>query len=1097
MNKKYPLKPFFSVCVLILLSLYISADENQSTDLTNVIEDLPVQTEENVNIQENNSPIIEEIEINLEEIEENQNINVENSTSDILNVNDSYPEIVNPNISSYEVITEEENKSNDTIQNTTSPQPEGSSSSESKKEIYYVNIENISAEEISLEEEREDTCSLQSPGKRIEIKNCENVDILSIKLEENKKDEFEKEVIISSKEHVNQTVTINTSLTTESKKEDVHIYWKNENNLEITSIDEFSVKYYDENNNGLIDTISWEVPHLSEQIFDIVVEITSTEIGDLIELLVTTETEINPINFNVDVRYNNLTKINCSLEINKSSNRVLFRYFNVSTEHQTIGAPNLENGAYNWEIICSDKTDSIIFKNFIGNFEVKEEFDISLNEGKVYLLDLTNNSIRNSESVTISSTSISNFSIKLIRNGQIIPIKNCSNSCIIALNETLLNSYGLYNLSVEFNKPSPNTLIIKNFSVASVNLVLNDTSIEEGESVRINVLINSPIKKISPVFLEYGDGTSDFNITEMTQFSKEVTKKYSKNGSYTLNLSTSIVGLGTYQVKKSIIITESTDEDTDNDAPTITIINPEDEEIVHSSAVNFSYKVKDNSGVGIKNCSFKLYNANNKTAGISKGTFITSNNTIKSLLPGNYSTKTIKVDLIQFEDGFYWWDVECFDNHLHKGSKLGQTFEIRINKTSSNAAPSIYSEELTEIEELKDQTDVFLTTDFSLEEQEVLEDLNILNDTKYYKKRLLDIEYFFKENYKYVSSETLKEKKIDEYTKELKNIKNQIPQKVTIEDDYEYIKNSVDADFEVIIKGYLDSTNTQLSSSSIKKLIKINKEIQNEISVSAIVRNVKIEYINGTRELALVKKKITLNDKLYTKILEIIPKELTEDNKIVFLTKNEAIDNENIFELDYNDLNEEKIVYYIDSFVRLNNFEGTETLLFEENLNRFNPSGITGFSILNPSDSEFIIYFILAILLLVIIIFVVPFISRKIKMLNWRKEPNVEKVMNLIADIQRLLKEKEIESSKEKYYKIKEIYPLLPSSTKKYFYKKMKEISTTIDRKDILELVKEFQNTKKKWNKENYIKLYQDIKKVYYRLPEKDRKKVHAILYAY
>ncbi|MFA5764425.1 MAG: hypothetical protein WC915_06475, partial [archaeon] len=72
MNKKYPLKPFFSICIIILLSFYISAEENQSTNLENIIEGLPASTETNVDLQENDFQINEETEINLEEKEENQ-----------------------------------------------------------------------------------------------------------------------------------------------------------------------------------------------------------------------------------------------------------------------------------------------------------------------------------------------------------------------------------------------------------------------------------------------------------------------------------------------------------------------------------------------------------------------------------------------------------------------------------------------------------------------------------------------------------------------------------------------------------------------------------------------------------------------------------------------------------------------------------------------------------------------------------------------------------------------------------------------------------------------------------------------------------------
>jgi hypothetical protein len=54
-----------------------------------------------------------------------------------------------------------------------------------------------------------------------------------------------------------------------------------------------------------------------------------------------------------------------------------------------------------------------------------------------------------------------------------------------------------------------------------------------------------------------------------------------------------------------------------------------------------------------------------------------------------------------------------------------------------------------------------------------------------------------------------------------------------------------------------------------------------------------------------------------------------------------------------------------------------------------------------------------------------------------------------------------------------------------------------IDRKDIFGLVKEYQEAKRKWNREDYIRLYEDIKKIYERLPDKDRKKVYDIINGY
>ena len=74
---------------------------------------------------------------------------------------------------------------------------------------------------------------------------------------------------------------------------------------------------------------------------------------------------------------------------------------------------------------------------------------------------------------------------------------------------------------------------------------------------------------------------------------------------------------------------------------------------------------------------------------------------------------------------------------------------------------------------------------------------------------------------------------------------------------------------------------------------------------------------------------------------------------------------------------------------------------------------------------------------------------------------------------------------------------IIPSKTKAYFYEKINEMLVRIDRKDIFGLVKEYQEAKRNWNKEDYVRLYEDIKKIYGRLPDKDRKKVHDIINGY
>ena len=955
---------------------------------------------------------------------------------------------------------------------------------------FRINNKTISENPENIEQEKkEDICSLQSLGKKVIIKDCGGVNTQGISVQELEINELEKEVNISSEEHVNKTLTINISLTTETEKENIHIYWKNEGDLEITNLEEFSVKYYDENDNGLIDTVSWDIPHLSTQIFGVVIQFEkAAESQEQLLLNVTApigQTR-NPINFKINVNYSGNFSCNLNIGAQVYDDILTNPNYNLS----------LPNGNYSWGVACVDINGSSNATS--GTFEVNENFYSSLQEGKLYFLDLVENKIKNPETIIINSTNPSNFIIKAIRNGQIIYTKSASNSTTLLMNEAILNSSGIYNLSVEFSEPSPKTILLTNFSVASGNIILNTTQIKEGESIKITAIVDSQIKKITPIYLEYGDGGSDFNNTLINQFNRDFVRKYSKDGIYTINLSITIDG-ATFSVKKNgINVTNPpvTGPVADTDSPSITLVEPSDEAEISDSIVSFVYKASDN--VKVKNCSFKLYGdcASMNYCSTSSSNLVFPTNTQQNSIANNYSVqnnKKIQIDLQEFENGIYEWLVECYDNSSNYDWEVG-FFEITNESTTTSTED--YSQK-EEIESLKEQADDFLTRNFNLEEKEVLEDLNILNDVAYYKKRLLDMQQFFEDNYKYISSESLREQKINDYIAELNEIKNKIPQGITIKESNEYTKNSVDKDFESIVQEYFDSTNTNIGRSTLQKLSNLNKGLQNEISVSAKVKNVEIEYNNGTVGMTLVKKEINLKNESYNNILEIIPKEIAKSSEeITFITKSSIINEDPLFEINYGDLDKKEIVYYFNKEINIKDIEKTDTILFEDNLNKFE-AGFTGFFVIGTSSGDITLYVIIAFILLIVLLFIVPFTVKKLRILNWRREPNVVRVMNLLDEADKLLREKEIEKAREKYYKIKEVYPLLPNKTKAYFYKKINEMLARIDRKDIFGLVKEYQEAKRKWNKEDFTRLYEDIKKIYERLPEKDRKKVYDIINGY
>ncbi len=931
--------------------------------------------------------------------------------------------------------------------------------------------------------------SLQVQGKKeIDIGDYEGMKITKEELE---KSEVEKEVILSSEEHYEGYLRVYTSLTQESETNEIKIFWKNKEDLEITNLPEFEVEYYDENENGLIDRVSWRVPHLSEQIFRVVVEINyfnESQENLLLDVFGPSGTVRNPILFNISVNYSK--EFNCSLEVGG----IWEENFNLNKEYNI----NLPNGNYNWGVVCIDPLNNSIINTSLGAFSINEEFSCSLQEGKTYFLDLIENKIKNPETILVNSSYPSNFSVQIIKNGnEVVYTKSYLNSASISMDESILNSAGNYVLKATFNESAPNYVILTNFSVVSANIVLNTTSIEEGKSVKITVNVNSPNKVIQTIILDYGDGTNDYRTPNSNIFSGEFTKKYVQEGTYSPILVVTIPGENTFNITKNGLTVTENENPEDDDPPSITLYNPEHKEVFNEEVINFSYKASDN--IKIQNCTFKLYEncASLTTCSTSETNLVFPVNSQQRAIANNFSVqnnKEVEIKLQDFEDGIYLWEIECYDNSSNHDSEWN-IFQIAVNGTSVQV--SLDYDHKQEVEELKELADNFLSFEFDLEEQEVLEGLNLLNDAKYYKKRLLDIQDFFQENYKYVSSEELKEKKTEEYLEELEKIKNSIPISIDVQENYEYIKNSVEKEFQEIVEEYFYSSNTQLSKSSMRKLQEINKEIQNELSVSVKVKKVAIEYQNGTQEMVFVKKKVEINDDSYDKILEIIPKEVVENSEdIVFITEKINIGDNNMFEMEYDNLENKEIVYYLNGPVKVKDLEKTETVLFEDDLNKFEAK-VTGFFVFGGISSDFAIYFALAFILAIILIVLVPTVLKKFKMIGWKKEPNVVKVIDLIEEINKFLKEKEVEKARENYYKIKEIYPVLPYKTKPYFYKKINEVLVRIDKKDIFGLVKEYQEAKRRWDKENLMRLYEDIKKIYKRLPEKDRKKVYDIINGY
>lgn len=833
----------------------------------------------------------------------------------------------------------------------------------------------------------------------------------------------------------------------------------------------------------MFDRISWEVPHLSEQIFKIVIDFStsnsSLNIGINANNMPQGEVN-NPIEFEFNVNYAQLNNLNCNLEIDE-----ILHYIDITNPNQNI-IIELENGQHTWLLTCLDTTNTNINTSKSGSFSVNENFSVS-NLKEVYLL-YENSLVNKGNDIIINSQKNTGISIRIEKPSGQYSLETSGTSHTFTLDETILTEKGNYILNATFNRLEEPISIIKEFSVAQASMSFDKDEIEVGEEVKISVNIDSPVKKINSIIIDFGDGASNIDYFNIDENSKNIDfhHKYAQRGEYTVKLKTTI-NREYFEIEKNGISVEDTE---DTEAPIVTLLEPENNKIIREDGITFSYKAEDN--IKIDNCTFELYNY---SGGFGTLDYTTTRTNIEN-------NERIEVSLKDFQEGEYSWNVFCCDNSSNCNSDLEYDRDFTVspsdnltittsNKEEEETQNTSDHEKKQEIEDLLAKIEDFLikTESSTVEEKNILEDLEISTNLIYYKKRLIQMDQDLGNNLKFITDDLLREKRKSEILKELEDIKGKTPTNLEIINQHEYVKNSIAEDMENIIKEYMEAKKTNINKKSIKRLAELNYKIQNYITVTTNVRHVKITYSEKTEELTLITKKISLKNRTSERILEIIPKEIAENaDEIIFITENKIIKEDPIFEISLDNLKDEKLVYYIERFIEPKEIEKTETILFKEA--PLEGIGITGFFILDDS-LNWSIYSVLIIILIIIVIFLVIIFINKIKIAKWKKEENVVKIFGLIKNCKRSLKIKDFNTAKEKYHKIKEFYPLIPEGCKKYLYKKIKEIRIEIDKKDIFDLVKEYEEAKNQGRKEDAQMIYKKIQSIYTRLPKKYRKKVY------
>lgn len=217
---------------------------------------------------------------------------------------------------------------------------------------------------------------------------------------------IEKEVIVSSEEHFDGEIIYKSYFDVEvEKKEQIKLNWRNEGK-------EIAFETHDDNDNGLIDGISWIIPHLSVQEFEITVDLTLNEDASSSEIVIEatkfpTNVSASPVEFDFEVTYSNISSVLCNLSLSLGGNLIAVQSISNDYNYRL----NLSNGNYSWTFRCVDLTNESISRE-IGN-----SFIVNANYLPSIVLSMSSLNITEGQvvSFSINLTAPSNTQVSLIK----------------------------------------------------------------------------------------------------------------------------------------------------------------------------------------------------------------------------------------------------------------------------------------------------------------------------------------------------------------------------------------------------------------------------------------------------------------------------------------------------------------------------------------------------------------------------------------------------------------------------------------------------------------------------------------------------------
>lgn len=948
----------------------------------------------------------------------------------------------------------------------------------SNASFVYVDIEDLienkteekedGVEEKEIEKEKISRSLVEDGQIEIEFEAFED-EVMEIEKKELLRGEFEKVVLISSDEHFDDELRVYSDLPVPALEENIVVTWENEG--EVVE----DVECYDGDGDGLVERISWIVPHLSTQEYriEIVVEGTTSSSEDIIldvNMPTNGSTVTNPIDFNISVEYNNLSDVDCKLYINNFA-------YDFGMDGDAFPNVSLDSGQKNWSVECwdGDYYTSTIRNSTSGYFEVFD-FSISGLDDFYFNDSVVAGSVNHQEGSNVES---------LVLDGSAISYNGDGNFSIEGF---LISTPGNYELVATTDYYENPISVSESFEVGAGSVRFVDTTIEVGDEAVVELYIDS--RGLPGNYYVHAGGEwvggigfdgSEIIDVDFSDFEP------SGVGNYSLTVTGQIDGKSYNLDGLGVLVVSEVGQGGDDSSPEVDLNFPAWDDVINNSMIEFWYDVEDD--VNVANCSFELYNATKGSGGIYETDeliFPLSSSDKDLAFEGVLDKKdNVRMKLIDFDEGDYVWEVRCYDSSGNSGWDFNY-FSVDLNETNIVRSSSAdgYDRE-AEVSDLIDKVNEFLEKkdDFGLDERRILEIFGFWDDMSFYKKQLVQMDQDLKFNLKFME-QAKRDVRVAEIYSEIDEIKGSVVLDVDILDSYEFSKSSVDVDVGEVLGDYFEAEDVSLKSGAFRGLVKFNEELQNGLGVKVEAWKLKINGFDKDRVLVLINKELDVDGGFDGKILEVIPDDMKD---AVFVSDAKDV-GAGIWEIG----GEDDVIYYFEEDFELEKIEKVESLLFSDEEAEDNFM-ITGFfvnvgEVVLDGSSFFVLVGFLFMGYFGFLVF------GKVRIESWKKEPSVVKILDLLGKAKILLKEKDVEGARGVYLKMNDAYRLLPGKCREFFYKEIGRVRLAIDKRDVLNLVKEYEKAKDEFRKEDAVALHGRINEIYRKLPKKFQERVYRRL---